>query len=142
MLRRCPAKIKPTNPGNRTKIVYGSRLKPDGTIELYEREKIDVLLEINSHASECDMSIILSRIMRGDTSMLRQNPMYGDFSTMPRTYADMFNMVTEAEYTFDHLPVEVKNRFGNDKLKWFATLGTPDWYNNMYPEPKESEVKE
>ena len=76
--------------GELFKPVLSGKLMPDGTIKLTEVDKIDIKAEINSHASSCDMSYILSRLKFGDVSVLNgKEGVYGDFTVFPKTYADL-----------------------------------------------------
>ena len=119
--------------------VYTSFYKPDGTLGLKVSDRVDIKKEINSHREETDMSFILSRLMAGDDSVLNPRPpMYGDFTQLPSSYAEMLNMVIDGERYFDSLPLETRNKFDNDRGKWFASIGQPDWLDFMGFVPRET----
>lgn len=106
--------------------------RSDGTIELTVSDRIDIKKEINSHRDETDMAFILSRLMAGDDSVLNPRPpMYGDFTQFPKSYVEMLNMVLDGERYFDSLPLETRKKFDNDRGKWFASIGSSDWLDNM-----------
>lgn len=112
--------------------VLSPSFRADGTIELKVTDRVDIKKEINSHRDETDMAYILSRLMVGDDSVLNPRPpMYGDFTQLPTSYSDMLNMVLDGERYFDSLPLETRNKFDNDRGKWFATIGSSDWLENM-----------
>ncbi len=112
--------------------VLSPSFRADGTIELKVTDRVDIKQEINSHRDETDMTFILSRLMAGDDSVLNPRPpMYGDFTQLPTSYAEMLNMVLDGERYFDSLPLDVRNNFDNDRGKWFATIGSDSWLDNM-----------
>lgn len=121
-----------TSAGETIKPVFSGSYNPDGTIRLTQIDTLDIKKEINSYRSQCDMSIILSKLMAGDTSVLSQRvPMYGDFTSFPKTYADMLTMVQRGAELFDQLPADVRAAFDNDRAKWFAQIGSEKWNNEM-----------
>ncbi len=112
--------------------ILSPSFRPDGTIELKVTDRIDIKKEINSHRDETDMAFILSRLMAGDDSVLNPRPpMYGDFTQFPKSYVEMLNMVLDGERYFDSLPIETRKNFDNDRGKWFASIGRPEWFANM-----------
>lgn len=121
-----------TSAGSRVKPVFSGKYMPDGSIGLSKVDEIDVQDEINSHLHECDLELILSRLMDGDTSVIqRNNPMYGDFTQFPTSYVEMLQMVQDGSEFFDSLEPDVKAKFDNDRSKWFATIGNDDWFSKM-----------
>lgn len=118
--------------GNRVKPIFSGKYMPDGTIRLTKVDEIDVQDDINSHLHECDLELILSRLMDGDTSVIqRSNPMYGDFTQFPRSYVEMLQLVQDGSAFFDSLDPDVKVKFDNDRAKWFASIGSNDWFAKM-----------
>lgn len=112
--------------------VLSPSFRSDGTIELKVSDRVDIKKEINSYRDETDMSFILSRLMSGDDSVLNPRPpMYGDFSQLPTSYAEMLNMVIDGERYFDSLPLDIRKNFDNDRAKWFASIGSEPWLSAM-----------
>lgn len=112
--------------------VLSPSFRSDGIIELKVSDRIDIKKEINSYRDETDMSYILSRLMVGDDSVLNPRPpMYGDFTDLPSSYAEMLNMVIDGERYFNSLPLETRNKFDNDRGKWFASIGSETWLDKM-----------
>lgn len=131
-----------SNPGDPIHIIYGPKVNDDGTIDLVEigKENTDDIIE--SHRESTDMNVILDKIAAGDVSVLEQRKgMYGDFTEMPKTYAEALQMQIDAEKMYNELPVEIKNKFDNDKNKFFATAGTEDWFDKCGYVKKETEEK-
>lgn len=135
-----------THSGDKFHRSYDSIFQSDGTIRLKEAGKSDIQAEINSHLMETDMAVIISKLQMGDTSGLTsKKPMYGDFTNLPKSYAEAYDMVTRSEKVFESLSPDIKQRFDNDRAQWFSTIGTPEWIDKMalvVPDAKESEVTE
>lgn len=122
----------PTCCGDSMHTIYASRISADGSIELRPKDQIDIQMEINSHAGECDMSLILARLQSGDTSVLNSSqPIYGDLTKFPKTYAEMLQIVSDGDLYFSSLPKEIRAKFDFDKYKWFSSIGTQSWYDRM-----------
>lgn len=120
--------------GDRFHVIYSPKVNPDGSIDLVASSKIDIQESIDSFLPSTDFSWILSRLMSGDTSVLNQRePMYGDFTSMPSTYAEALQLVIDRESQFNQLPLDVRNSFDNDFRKWFASSGSEDWLSKMKP---------
>lgn len=114
--------------GNRKKVIYTGSYKSDGSIRLEPIDELDIQDEINSHLHETDMSVILSKLMSGDVSAIRQRlPMYGDFTQFPTSYVEMLDLVQKGSEAFDMLPAEVRVKFDNDRSKWFSSIGSDEW---------------
>lgn len=121
-----------TGPGSRYRTLFSPIVRPDGTIELVESGKEDIQEFIQSQKAHTDMSFILSRMAVGDTSVLTdKTPMYGDFTVMPKTYAEALQLVIDREADFMKLPLDVRNKFNNDFRQWFAQSGSEIWFEKM-----------
>lgn len=137
-----------THIGDHYHILREGRLNADGTISLRESGREDIKAKINSHKAETDMALIIAKLQAGDTSVLNPKPpMYADFTQFPQTYAEAYELVQRSEKAFEGLPVDVKQSFDNDRGKWFASIGTSEWFEkmgfvNVEPSASESEVTE
>lgn len=121
-----------TCPGDEIQILYSPVIAPDGSMDLVPSGKENVQDYINSFRDSCDMDWILSRLQLGDTSVLGMKfPLYGDFSAMPKTYAEVLQLVIDGQKDFEALPVDVRKEFDNDFSKWFATAGSGEWMSKM-----------
>lgn len=58
-----------------------------------------------------DINNIISRVMRGDSSVIRHGAVHADVSEMPDTLQDALNQQKEAAYAYDALPDAVKAKY-------------------------------
>lgn len=124
--------ISPSNPGEKLKPVYKGSYAPDGSIRLTKVDEIDIQSEIQSHLYQTDMQYIVNRLLNGDTSVLNnQSPVFGDFTTFPKSYSECIQKVIDAENMFATLPQDVRDQFGNDWAKWLSQTGTEKWLTAM-----------
>lgn len=129
-----------TNPGDLFEVQYSSKVLPDGTIVLKESGKIDIKQMINSQRDSTDIAYIMKAIENGDDSMLNVNGFYADSTQFPKTFAEVLQLQIDAEKSFYDLPVSVRQKFDNDFNQYFATAGSPEWFEKLGNEKKESEV--
>ena len=104
-----------TNPGDEFRIVYSAKKLPNGLLRLTESERINIKDEINSYKDSCDLSILVDRIYRGDTSLLG-NPnsgYYGDVSEFPQDFRELLDLVATGKTFFEALPDEERNKFAD-----------------------------
>lgn len=119
----------PTNAGSPTEIVYRGKVERDGTINLVEDGVRDVYMDIQSHKDSCSIELALKRFALGDVSALQQRQgAYGDFTTFPRTFAEVLQVMINAENYFDSLPAEIRRNFDNDLNKFLASLDSPEHF--------------
>lgn len=124
--------ITGSNCGEKLRPVYKGSYAPDGSVRLTKVDEIDIQAEIQSHLYETDMQYIINRLVNGDTSVLNnQSPMFGDFTTFPRSYSECIQKVIDAENMFATLPQDVRDQFGNDWAKWLSQTGTERWLSVM-----------
>lgn len=126
--------------GSRKKKTYGPRF--DGKkLTLIPNGEIDIQDEINSHALECDMNIILTRLGAGDYSVLNgASPVYADFHDLPSNFREVLDIALDSENMFNKLPVEVRKAFDNDYREWLYKAGTDEWIQIMNPKKDNEEV--
>lgn len=121
-----------SHPGETEHTIYAPSFATDGTIVLSPSDVVDIKKEINSYFEQTDMAYILSRLMDGDDSVITSKaPMYGDFTQFPRTYVEMLQLVQSGEDAFNALPADIRLKFDNDRCKWFASIGTDEWFDFM-----------
>lgn len=134
---------------------YQLSLALDGKEVLVPVGEHDIYPEIQSHAKSVDINEIILRHQRGDIDVLAQRAgMYGDFTNMPTSYAELYQNVLDAQAYFDSLPLEVRQKFDHSFSKFFTSIGTPEFeaafsqpvadpVSNSVPvvDIKESEVK-
>lgn len=112
--------------GSRFAPVYKPIVKPDGTLELKKSGEKDLYSEIQSHKASTDINEIIRRFTEtGDISVFQvREGTYGDFTEMPKTYAEMFQRMIDAEIAFNSLPTDVKEKFNNNVTEFLAAMGT------------------
>lgn len=121
-----------TEPGDPEKILYGPMFDKDGVMNLIETGKEDLYGYIQSHAESVDIHVILQRFEAGDASVLtRVQGAYGDFTQMPKTYAEMLNSMIGAETYFNSLPVEIRANFGHSFSQFLASVGDEDFAQRL-----------
>lgn len=126
-------------------------MREDGTIELVLDRLEDTDVIIDSYRQSTEIYNIMSRIQSGDISLLNQKQgFYGDVTEMPKTYAEMLDLLHRGEEFFNKLPADVKAEYNNDFNQFFANFD--EAMAKLMPkdqkeaekivEPIESEVKE
>lgn len=146
---RLRIEFKASNPGNRFREKFHGVVQPDGRIELVSDGFEDTQKMIEADAVGASLPEIIARALRGDVSVFRDEGFYGDVTQMPTTYAEILNSVNRGKEIFDKLDIETKRKFDHNFEKWFATMNSKEWFDNMgmlkkaeEPIEKESEVKE
>lgn len=123
--------------GSRIKTLYGPVFDNRGVMSLVETGKHNLYNEIQSHADSVDIHVILQQFEQGDASVLaRIQGTYGDFTEMPRTFAEALNTIIAAEQYFDSLPVETRAQFGHSFSQFVASMDTPDFARAMGISPE------
>ena len=118
--------------GSPVKQLYAPKVGSDGVIDLVEAGEENIKDYIQSFRDSCDLSVILARVARGETELLYQRPgSYGDFTKMPKTYAEMLQLQIDSKNLFNSLPVDVKDKFGHDSERFLAEAGTKDWFSKI-----------
>ena len=121
-----------SSPGKRCKPLYASSYDDAGRLVLKKTGEEDLYDFIQSHAESVDINVILAKYAAGDASVLsRRQGVYADFSAMPGTYAEMLNMVHQAEASFDALPLETRQAFDMSMSNWLASYGSEEWIKKM-----------
>lgn len=128
-VRRAPVYQEP---GSRERIVYSPRYSDSGVLDLVVSGKENLYEYIQSHKESTDIHVLLNRFANGETDVLsRVQGFYGDFSSMPKTYAEVLNAVIAGEEVFSRLPVEVKQKFDNSFAVWLSSMDSPDFSEKM-----------
>uniref|UniRef100_A0AAU8B216 Internal scaffolding protein n=1 Tax=Dulem virus 109 TaxID=3145586 RepID=A0AAU8B216_9VIRU len=112
-----------SNSGSPTKILYGSRYDDAGRLVLEEKGTEDLYGFIQSFADSVDIHVILKRFQNGDhTALQAVQGFYGDFTEMPKTYAELLNTVNAGQDYFSSLPVDVRANFGHSFAEFMASI--------------------
>lgn len=115
-----------SNPGTPYEPNYVAKVERDGTINLSVDGVIDTYAQIQSHKDSCSIELALKRFALGDESALqRTQGAFGDFTTFPRTFAEVLQVMIDAQNYFDGLPVDVRRGFDFDFNKFISSLDDP-----------------
>lgn len=124
-------------------VTYDAYYDIDGVLQLKESGKKNLYDEIQSHKLSTDINVILQRYAAGDVDVLnRIQGVYADVTKAPHTFAEMMNITIQAKADFDALPVEIKNKFGNNFVQFMETYGTTEWFDRVGISNNTDEVKE
>lgn len=121
-----------SKPGSGIKKKYRAEVLKNGDIELVEDGEINLYELIQADKDSCDINVLLKQYALGDASALaKRQGTYGDFTQMPKNFAEMLNKVIEGEKLFESLPVETKNKFDNSLNQFIATAGDESWFAKL-----------
>lgn len=129
-----------TDPGSDIHILYNAKLLPNGEIRLTESGKESISEKINSWKETTDINYIIQRLIAGDTSVLRDGAVYGDFTETPKSLADAMQIMMDGEKKFYELPLDVRAKFDHNYYQWLMQAGSESWIEKMNIAPVE--VKE
>lgn len=120
--------------GDRYKTEYQPVYDSRGVWHLEESGKTDLYLDIQSHASSCDLNVIMARYRNGETDVLQQvQGTYGDFTGIPKNYAELMNAKLEAERLFMSLAPEIREQYNNSVEQFMSEIGTKEGYDKLIP---------
>lgn len=112
------------NVGSPVRVLYSPKFDDKGVMDLVETGRENLYEFIQSHKESCDIHVILERFARGDVGAIeRVQGVYGDFSNVPKSYADMLNLVHSAEDAFSRLPVDERAKYGHSFERWLTEFG-------------------
>lgn len=132
-----------TSSGSSEKVIYSSKVCPNGEIMLTPAGKEDIQEYINSFRESTDMSFILHQLSLGNTAVLNQKQMiFGDFTEVPTSLAEAQQMLIDGEAAFYKLPLDVRQEFNNNFRQWLFTSGQPEWIEKMSKYISTEEVNE
>ena len=121
-----------TCPGEKMHTIYSAKLMEDGTILLKKTDEEDIQAKIDSYRDQTDMAYVLRQLMLGDTSVLTQKePMYGDFTQMPKNMLEAMQLMIDGEKAFYELDLETRQKFDNNFRQWMIDAGSPEWCKKM-----------
>lgn len=111
-----------SNHGNHLVPEFRAEVQDNGVIELVEDGVKNLYDEIQSHRESVELSALIERYKNGDTTVLdRRAGIYADTTKMPKTYAEILQTVIDGENIFASMPLEFREKFGNDFNQWFAS---------------------
>lgn len=120
------------NPGSGIRTLYAPVIGDNGSMELEEKGTEDLYQSIQSHRDSVDIHVLLSRYSNGEVDVLTKvQGVYGDFTQMPKTYAELLNQVIAGEHMFNGLPVEIRAKFDHDFNKFMVQAGSPEFFEKL-----------
>lgn len=113
----------PSAPGSGMKDTYKMHVDEDGKRELRKSGEYNLYAEIQSYKDSVSIDYILSRFVNGDeTALSRAQGIYGDFTEMPKTMAELQQRVIDAEDLFNQLPLDIRKEYNFSPSEFFAQL--------------------
>ncbi len=110
-------------PGSGMKDTYKMHVDDDGKRELNKSGEYNLYAEIQSYKDSVSIDYILSRFVNGDeTALSRVQGIYGDFTQMPTTMAELQQRVIDAEHLFNNLPLDIREQYNFSASEFFAQL--------------------
>lgn len=103
----------------------------DGSDTLIKTGKTNIYEKIQAAAPAQDINYIVQKFINGDPNALNSvHGIYGDFSDMPTTYAELFDRVRTCKDMFNALPIELRNEFDNNAYEFWKDFGS-DRFNSV-----------
>lgn len=129
-----------SNTGERFHPTYELQVDENGIHDLVETGKVDTYEMIQSYKDSVDIHNILERFANGDQTALNKNqPMFGDFTEMPKTMAEFQQTLADAEKMFMSLPVEKRALFNHSVSEFVASFGSRKFFEAFGIETQKSD---
>lgn len=72
-----------------------------------------------------DINLLMERFALGETEAIHvKEGFYADVSSMPKTYAELFQRAEDAKQFFDELPTDLKEMFNNSYTEFWSEMDT------------------
>ncbi len=125
--------------GSGMKDTYKMHVDADGKRELKKSGEYNLYADIQSYKDSVSIDYILSRFVNGDeTALSRVQGIYGDFTQMPKTMAELQQRVIDAEHLFDSLPLDIRAQYNHSASEFFAQLDS-DKTKAIFAPPEKAE---
>ena len=110
--------------GNRVHNLRQGRFDDSGIFVLDIAGSEDIYDMIQSHAASVDIHVILDRFRRGDIDALGDpaRSVFCDIADMPRSYAQLLNLVADGERAFMSLPVDERAKYDHSFAQWLMSF--------------------
>lgn len=128
---RRPRKAIPC--GTRVRVEHALRFDEYGNKYLAEVGTFDQYAYIQSFAASCDINEIVRRATPEQMAEFKKG-VYMDTSTLPKTLADSYKVLIDAEHVYDSMPADAKAQYANYHafLNSFGNLtGVQDFIKNF-----------
>ena len=127
-----------TTPGSGMKDTYKMHVDADGKRELKKSGEYNLYADIQSYKDSVSIDYILTRFVNGDdTALSRVQGIYGDFTQMPTTLAELQQRVIDAEHLFNNLPLDIREQYNFSASEFFAQLDS-DKTKAIFAPPEEA----
>lgn len=128
-----------SNVGSPVHILYSPVVDKSGNFTLSESGRENIYEFIQSHKDSVDIHVLMQRFENGDASVFsRVQGSYGDFTNLPKSFAEMLNVIIAGQSYFDSLPVEERAKYDHSFEKFIASL---DALKDMSMHPVEKIVE-
>lgn len=129
-----------SNVGSGMKDTYKMHVDDDGKRELRKSGEYNLYAEIQSYKDSVSIDYILSRFVNGDESALsRVQGIYGDFTEMPKTMAELQQRIIDAEDLFYQLPLDIRAQYNHSPSEFYAQLDSEKTKNIFKVDDKAKE---
>ena len=99
-----------------------------GELKFCKVRDIDIRAEIASHIDECDMSIIVSRLLEDPAEGYIDNEeMYGDVSELPKDILEAAMYTDRAKAIFYKLPLDVRKDYDSNLYKFLKEVANGEF---------------
>ena len=130
----------PSAPGSGMKDTYKMHVDEDGKRELRKSGEYNLYAEIQSYKDSVSIDYILARFVNGDeTALSRAQGVYGDFTEMPTTQAELCQRIIDAENLFNQLPLDIREQYNFSPSEFFAQLDSEKTKNIFKVDDKAKE---
>lgn len=121
-----------SNVGSRIHEIFTAKFDEKGSMYLEKTGEENIYDQIQSHADSVDINVLLKRYANGELDVLSKvQGVFADVTGMPRTYAEMLNIVNEGTAAFEQLPVETRAKFNHNIVEFLQESGTESWYEKL-----------
>lgn len=129
-----------SNVGSGMKDDYKMHVDDDGKRELRKSGEYNLYAEIQSYKDSVSIDYILSRFVNGDeTALSRAQGIYGDFTEMPKTMAELQQRIIDAEDLFYQLPLDIRAQYNHSPSEFYAQLDSEKTKNIFKVDDKAKE---
>lgn len=99
-----------------------------GELKFCKVRDIDIRAEIASHVDECDMSIIVSRLLENpEDGYIDDAEMYGDVSELPRDILEAAMYTDRAKAIFYKLPLDIRKDYDSNLYKFLKEVANGEF---------------
>lgn len=122
----------PSNVGSRIHPMYTAKYDVNGSMYLEQTGEENIYDQIQSHKDSVDINVLLKRYQNGEVDVLSKvQGIFTDVTGMPRTFAEMLNIVNDSRAAFDSLPVDVRAKFNHNPIEFMQDAGSEDWFDKL-----------